>query len=247
MLRPSGEKSEWVPTGQVGEVAECTLVSKKFAALKPLELGFDLRSMSVARGDILTGKFHLTNAGTETLDVRSFVVGGEGRAGEFLSSQRIRIEGLSPKQHVSHSISTLIPSDMPKGFWAMGAEVRSSNAKLGAALVSFEVVDPFEANLRIPKDPIKAGTKEVVIQLDVKNNSRRALWGTARLSLPIGWEISKGRDTQKFGVPGTGEITTLRFGARPPLGQLGDVPVKISLTAGKETKTIEGTLHLVNP
>lgn len=247
MLKPSGEESGWMPTGQVGDVNECTLVTKKFASLKPLELGFDLRSMSVARGDVLTGKFHLTNSGGEPLDVRSFVIGGEGRAGEYLSSQRVRIEGLSPRQHISHSVSTLIPSDMPKGCWAMGAEVRSSEGKLGAALVSFQVVDPFDAELRLPKSPIKAGTKDVTIQVDITNNSRKVLWGSAKITLPVGWEIWKNRDTQQFGVPGGGGQTSVRFVAKPPLGHLGDVPVQVAIKTGKGSKTLEGTISIMNP
>lgn len=247
MLKVSNQESNWMPTGRVGDVNECTLVTKKFATLKPLELGFDLRSMSVARGDTLTGKFHLTNSGGEPLDVRSFVIGGEGRAGEYLSSQRVRIEGLAPKQHVSHPIGTLIPSDMPKGFWAMGAEVRSGNGKIGAALVSFEVVDPFDAVLRLPNSPIKAGTKEVTILVNLKNNSRKVLWGSAKITLPAGWEIWRNRHTQQFGVAAAGGETSVRFIARPPLGQLGDVPVQVAVTAGKESKILEGTLSIVNP
>lgn len=246
MLKTTADDSGWQPTSQIGDVKECTLVSKKFATLKPLEIGFDLRDDVVARGETLSGKFHLTDAGAEQLDVRSFTIGGEGRAGAYLSSQRVRLEGLAPKQHISQSVSTLIPSDMPTGCWAIGAEVRSSEDKIGAGLVSFEVVDPFDVELKIPTGDVRSDVKDVSLAVNVRNNTRHSISGTAKVTLPVGWELWRNLDTRDFGVAGNG-VTGVLFKAKPPLGELGDVAVKYEVRVGKDTKTVEGTFRVVNP
>jgi hypothetical protein len=247
LLKAAADESAWAPTNQIGDVKECTLVTKKFATLKPLEVGFDLKDTVVARGETLAGKFHLTNTGAEQIDVRSFTIGGEGKAGGYLSSQRIRLEGLAPKQHVAHGISTLIPSDMPVGCWAIGAEVRSSSDKMGAGLVSFEVVDPFDVELKIPLGDVRSDVKDVSLAVNVKNNMRRRMSGRAKITLPTGWELWRNLDTRDFGVSEDGGVTGVVFKAKPPLGELGDVPVKIEVTMGKDTKTVEGRLRVVNP
>lgn len=247
MLRTVADEAGWVPSNQVGDVKECTLVSKKFATLKPLELGFDLRESVVARGDTLSGRFHLTNSGTEQLDVRSFVIGGEGNAAEHLSSQRVRLEGLDPRQHISHNTSTLVPSDMPIGSWAIGAEVRSTTDKVGAGLVSFEVVDPFDLDLRIPTGDVRADVKDVTFAVNVTNNMMRGISGTAKITLPVGWELWRNLHTRDFNVLGGRGVIGVSFKAKPPLGEMGNVPVKIEVTVGKETKVAEGTIRIVNP
>ena len=124
-VKTAAEDNGWILSGSPGDTRECTLVSKKFASLKPLNLGFDLLDARVARGEEIVGKFHLTNAGVDTLDLRSFVLAGEGKGSDYLSSLKIRLEGLPPKKHISHEIRSVIPSDMPLGSWALGAEVKS--------------------------------------------------------------------------------------------------------------------------
>ncbi|MDH7601235.1 MAG: hypothetical protein QHI38_03705 [Armatimonadota bacterium] len=239
-VKTSPDETAWVPTSLLGDVAHCVLVVKKFASLKPLVLGFDLKETSVARGDTLVGRFHMTNTGTETLDVRSFVIAGEGKAGAYLNSERIRLEGLPPKKHYAHDTSTIIPSDMPVGSWALGAEVRSEDARLGGALVSFDVVEPFEIELNLPSE-VPADTTSVTIQVAVRNNTRKAARGRAKIILPVGWELVKNADTREFIANPRGSTAFATFKAKPPIGELGKVPVKAEVTIGGETKIVEGS------
>ena len=245
-VKTQADESSWIPTSQLGDIRECTLVTKKFAALKPLELGFDLRDSVVARGEDLTARFHLTNGGTESIDARHFVIAGEGRAGDYLSSQKIRIEGLPAKKHVAHNIRTLIPTDMPVGAWALGAEVSSGENRLGAALVSFEVVDPFVAELRLPSAEVRADVKDVTFGVVIKNNRRNTIRGKAKITLPVGWELWRSADTRDFSVSGGG-IASVSFKAKPPLGEIGVVPVRVEVSSEREVKTLEGKFTMVNP
>ncbi len=241
------DESGWVPTDLVGDVRECSLVTRKLASLKPLVLGFELKDSTVARGEELVGRFHLTNGGMETLDARNYVIAGEGKAGAYLSSERIRIEGLPPKKHISREFRTVVPADMPVGSWTLGAEVRSASARLGGALISFDVVDPFEAELRLPSADVRADVKDVTFQVVVKNNTRRAIRGKAKVTLPVGWELWRNADTREFEARPRGSITFATFKAKPPLGEMGTVPVKAEVTVGSETKTVEGKFVVVNP
>jgi len=244
-VKTAPEGTDWVPTSLLGDVAHCTLVAKKFASLKPLVLGFDLKDTAVAHGETLVGRFHMTNSGTETLDVRSFVIAGEGKAGAYLSSERIRLEGLPPKKHIAHDTRTVIPTEMPVGSWALGAEVRSAEEKLGAALVSFDVVEPFETELRVPTGEVSANTSDVTIQVAVKNNTRKPARGKVKISLPVGWELAKNADTREFIVNPRGSVAYATFKAKPPIGELGKVPVKAEITIGGQTKTIESHFTVV--
>jgi len=245
-VKLSAEESDWMPTNQAGEVKQCKLVTKKFATLKPLDIGFDLRDSVVTRGEDLVGRFHLTNAGTETIDTRYFVIAGEGKAGDYLSSYKVRIEPLPPKKHLAHDVRTLIPTDMPVGSWVMGAEVSSGDGRLGAALVSFDVVDPFNAELRLPAGDVRADVKDVTFGIAITNNCRRTLRGTAKISLPVGWELWRNMDSREFSVPGR-SMTTVMFKAKPPLGELGNVPVKAEVISDREIKVLEGNITIVNP
>lgn len=236
----------WVPTPQLGDTKECTLVTKKFASLKPLELGFDLRYGRIARGEELIGRFHLANSGNETVDTRTLVVAGEGKAGDYLSSEKMRMEGLAPKKHLSHDVRSLIPSDMCVGSWAIGAEVRSGTERLGSALVSFDVVEPFEIELRLPPKDVRADVKDVTFGVAIRNNMRHDIRGTAKITLPIGWELWRNADMREFVVPNDAS-SSATFKAKPPLGVLGDVSVKVQVTVNGQTKTAEGKIFIVNP
>ena len=247
-VKSTPEDAGWVPSNQIGDVRDCRLVTRKFAALKPLVLGFDLKDTSVARGEELVGRFHLTNGGSESLDAASYVVAGEGKAGGYLSSERIRIEGLPPKKHISREIRTVVPAGMPTGSWALGAEVRSAaDTRLGGALISFEVVDPFDVELRLPTTDVRADVKDVTFQVVVRNNTRRAIRGKAKFVLPIGWEIWRNADTRDFAAGPRGSTAFAVFKAKPPLGEMGSVPVKTIVTVGTESKTVEGKFNMVNP
>ncbi len=245
-VKTTADDSGWVPTSQLGDVKECSLVAKKTATLKPLVVDFDIKYPRVARGEDLVGRFHLTNSGAETVDARSFVIAGEGKAGDYLSSQRIRMEGLAPKQHVAHDFRTLIPSDMPVGCWALGAEVSSANAKLGAALASFEVVDPFDAELRLPLGDVRADVKDVTFGVLIRNNGRHSIRAKAKITLPVGWELWRNMDSREVYVGG-GDSTSVSFKAKPPIGEMGAVPVSVEVSSGRDVKTLEGKISIVNP
>ncbi len=243
-VKTAAEDNGWILSGSPGDTRECTLVSKKFASLKPLNLGFDLLDARVARGEEIVGKFHLTNAGVDTLDLRSFVLAGEGKGSDYLSSLKIRLEGLPPKKHISHEIRSVIPSDMPLGSWALGAEVKSVDGKMGAALVSFEVVEPFSVALRLPDKPVPTSAKDVTIGVVITNNMRREVRGQANILLPAGWELWKNESKREFRASGEG-LTTVSYKCKPPLGALSEVPVKVDVTINGKTVSAEGKFSLV--
>gem|GEM_PF-970680 len=243
--RTGSDEASWIASGAPGDTKESTLVTKKFASLKPLDLGFDLRDERVARGDELVGKFHLTNIGAETVDVRSFVIAGEGKGGDFMSSEKVRMDGLLPRKHVSHDISSIIPKEMPLGSWAIGAEVNSADGKLGGALVSFEVVEPFEVWLSLPDKPIKSTVKDVTVAVDIRNNRRGSVRGDAKITMPSGWELWKNADKREFHASGKG-VTSVLFKSSPPLGALGNIPVKVEVTIDGKTVTAEGSFSMVS-
>ncbi len=243
--RTGSDEASWIASGAPGDTKESTLVTKKIASLKPLMLGFDLRDERIARGEELVGKFHLTNAGAETIDARSFVIAGEGTAGGYMSSEKVRMEGLAPRKHVSHDFVSIIPTDMPLGSWAIGAEVKSDDGKLGGALVSFEVVKPFEVELRLPDKPVKSAVKDVTMAVVVRNNRRSSIRGQAKITMPGGWELWKNADTRDFQAAAK-SVTSASFKASPPLGALGDVPVKAEVTVDGETVTVDGSFTMVS-
>ena len=237
--RTGSDEASWIGSGAPGDAKESTLVSKKIASLKPLALGFDLRDNRIARGEELVAKFHMTNAGADTIDVRDFVIAGEGKAGEFLSSQKVRMEGLAPKRHISHDIRSVIPTDMPLGSWAIGAEVNSAAGKLGGALISFDVVEPFEVELRLPEKPVSPSVKDVTIGVAIRNNMRGRVRGEAKITMPDGWELWKNENKREFSASGE-SVTSVTFKCKQPLGALNDIPVKVDVTINGKTVTTEG-------
>lgn len=243
--RTGSDEASWIASGSPGDTKESTLVTKKIASLKPLALGFDLRDAKIARGDELVAKFHLTNIGAETVDVRSFVIAGEGKAGAYLSSEKLRMEGLVPKKHLTHDVRSVIPMDMPLGSWALGAEVNSADGKLGGALVSFDVVEPFEVALRLPNEPVKASVKDVTVGVVITNNMRGRARGETKITMPVGWELWKNEDKREFSASGR-SLTTVTFKMKPPLGALGDIPVKVDVTINGKTATAEGQFTMVS-
>ncbi len=245
-VKTDPQEDAWIPADAPGDTRPCVLVAKKIAALKPLRLGFDLLDYRLARGDELVGKFHLTNSGTDPVDVRTFVIAGEGKAGDYLSSERIRIEGLPPGKHISREIKSIIPSDMALGSWAIGAEVRSDESRLGGALVSFEVVEPFDVRLSLPGTPVRTDVKDVTFGAVVDNNLRRSLRGTVKITLPVGWELWKDADTRDFSARAESS-SSVAFKAKPPLGALGSVPVSVEVTADGITQKAESFFEMVSP
>ncbi len=240
----------WIPANMGGDRREClscTLMSKKSAALNPLLVDMDVRTPRIARTEDLYVRFSMINNGTESVNARTYVLAGEGKSSGYLGSKKVRLEGLATKGKVFDEISTTIPSDMPLGSWAFGGEVRSDSAKIGAVIASFEVVDQWEAWLKLPSNDVSTHSKTVVIALQVRNNLRRPIRGTAKITLPLGWELYKNADTRQFEVSSISGVTTVKFTATPPLGVLGAVPVKIEVSSRGITKTVEGSINMVLP
>ncbi len=240
----------WTPDNVAGAKREClggTLLSKKSAALNPLLVDMDVRTPKIARTEDLFVRFSMINNGTESVNARTYILAGEGKSATFLGSKKVRMEGLPAKGKVFDEISTNIPSDMPLGNWAFGGEVRSDSAKIGAVIASFEVVDQWDASLKLPTKDISTHSKNVVIALEVRNNLRRPIRGTAKITLPLGWELYKNVDTKQFDVSSISGVTTVKFSATPPLGVLGAVPVKIEVSSRGINKTLEGSFNMVLP
>ena len=245
-LKADGSAGAWIPAGEVGQTNECTLVSKKIASFKPLDVGFDLRDCKIARGEELLGKFHLTNNGTENVDVKNVVIAGEGRSGEYLSSEKVRFDGISAKRHVSSEIKSVIPLDMPLGSWAIGAEVKTADNRVGGALVSFEIVEAYDLQLNLPTKPVPANAKDVTMSVVVRNNCRHSIRGNVKITMPEGWELWKNAGSKEFAIASQDAITSVTFKAKPPIGASGKIPVKIEVDSEVLKKSIEGSFDLTN-
>ncbi|MCE5321892.1 hypothetical protein LLG46_01095 [bacterium] len=245
-VNAGSDETGWVPNNELGDTKECTLVSKKIASLKPLQLGFDLRDSVIARGDDIVAKFHLTNNGNETVDVKSFIIAGEGRSGKYLSSEMVRVDNLPPGKHIANEYRTKLLSGMSVGSWALGAEVKSGNGRLGSALVSFDVVEPFDIDLKLPNKDVRADVKDVTVGVKIHNNRREGISGVAKIVFPTGWEMWRDIDTRDFRAAARSDAG-VSFKAKPPLGAIGDVPVKVVVECNGETKTTDGTIRIVNP
>ena len=240
----------WTPANVAGDKREClacSLVSKISASLNPLVVDMDVRTPRIARSEELFVRFSLVNSGAESVNARSYVLAGEGRSSAYLGSKTLRMEGLATKGKVFDDFSTTIPSDMPLGSWAFGGEVRSDTAKIGAVIGSFEVVEQWEAWLKSPTKDVSTHSKTVAIVVEVRNNLRRGIRGTAKITLPEGWELYRNLDTRQFDVTSISGVTTVTFRATPPLGVLGMVPVKIEISSRGITKVIEGGFNMVVP
>jgi hypothetical protein len=240
-------ESDWIPASSPGDTRECTLVDKKIASLKPIVLGFDMAYSKIARGDDIVARFHITNSGNERVDVRSFVIGGEGMANDYLSSAKVRMEGIAPKQHLSQEYRSVVLSNMPLGNWALGAEVMSGDKRIGGALASFEVVEPYELKIVSPTASVRTDVKDVSFTVQIVNYRRDEIHGTAKITLPPGWQLWKDKSSYDFVALGKERISAVLFKAKPPLGVIGDVPFKIDVSADGVSKSVEGTVKLVNP
>lgn len=232
----------WCPSQEIGDIQDCTLVTEKYASLKPVELSFGLRDDRVARGDEVGGKLYVNNRGDSDIDAKFVVLGGEGLASDILSSQKIRLAGIRAKDRTVQEIRSVIPIDMRLGYWALGAEVRSEGERLGSALASFEVVEPFDLELRLPGGPLKADTRELTFSVGVKSNCRDRIRGTATITLPQGWELDRNGATKDFVITIGHGATPIIFRAKPPIGASGEVPVKFSVTSRGRTLTEEGRI-----
>ncbi len=231
--------------GTVERPSECTLVTKKVAGMGNLDLDFAIADDMIARGDTLEAKFVMKNKGDEDAAVSGVVIAGEGLSENFISSRKSVYNSLKSGKKAVESIKSVIPQNMPLGAWAVGAEVLSGDQRLGAGIMSFEVVEPFDLDTVLPVKDVTSDSNEITVKVKVKNYRRSKLYGTAKLVMPEGWECAAAE--KKFTVSSKGSAVSVAFKVKPPLGVVGKVPVKFTVTADNVTKEVEGSFNVVAP
>lgn len=243
-VKPNAENAQWIPSGEIGETDNCNYVTKKIVSLKPLSIGFDLRDCKIARGEDLIGKFYLTNDSIDSVNVKDFVIAGEGRSSDYLSSEKIRLDNLAKKQHISEEFKSIIPSDMPLGTWVVGSEVKSNDKRLGGVLISFDVVDVYDAKLVLPDKAIDSNTKEVTADIDITNNTKKTLRGETKIIVPDGWELWKNVNKKEFTIQGEDVQSSVTFKMKPPIGAKGIIPIEVDVNADGVTKKLSGNINI---
>lgn len=249
-VRTATDENSWIPETVRAETKQCvksTLVSRKAAVLSPLTINFGVKDAKVAQGEDITCVLQINNPGAEAVDVRNITMAGDGLAAAYMDSIMKRQEGIEPKKQIKEEMKSSIPKAMPLGCWVVGAEIRSATNKLGAALASFEVMEQFEATLRLPKNDITTTDKEVTISVAVKNNMRKPLWGNVKVTLPMGWEFRSGISSRDYTVRTRYGEALISFRAQPPIGALGDIPISVSITGADTARELTGTMRVVTP
>lgn len=249
-VRQQADDNSWIPNAVSAERKECvksTLVTKKWSALSPITLNFGVKDPRVARGEDLAAVLQISNTDTQTADVRTITISGNGPSASYLDSVQRRVEGVPAGKTVREEMRSNVPKNMPLGTWVIGTEIRSNDQKLGAGLASFDVLEPYDAELRLPKGDVNSDAKDVNITVIVRNNTRRSLWGNAKVTLPLGWEFSKGINQREYTIHTRDSETAVVFKARPPIGALGDIPVSVSVSGGNVETTLEGSFRVVTP
>jgi len=249
-VRTGTDENSWVPDSVRADTKQCvksTLVTRKWSALAPLVINFGIRDPRVARGEDVTALLQLSNPGTQTVDVKAITLAGDGASAGYLDSLQKRAEGLAPKKIIKEDMQGSIPKSMPLGTWVIGTEIRSGDQKLGAALASFDVLDQFESELRLPKGDVITNSDEVTISVMIKNNMRKPLWGKVKVTLPLGWELRRGIDMREYTIRTRNGETAVLFKVKPPIGALGVIPVKAEVTGEDSKQVLEGTFKVVTP
>lgn len=248
-LRPSVEGAPWKPMAVLGDVEPCVLSNRKAVATDQMDMSIELRDYKVVSGQTLEAKLFLKNTSTQPLPVDCFVIGGDGRAAKFLNSAKIRVEGLAGGATAKHKFETRIPSDMPTGSWALGAEARSETGRMGAALASFEVVKPYEITMNVGDDPLILGSKsETTVRVKMKNNAPDRALGEMIITLPEGWRLKPNLRVRKFEISGEDRSEEVKFRIVPPVGVApGDATVKVDVKINGETFSLGKNLTVVAP
>jgi len=238
-IRSGGEDASWIPSVTLGDVEECVLVDTKSAALQPLQIHLQARDSKVSQGEDVAARLFLRNDGPETIEANVFVVGGEGKAAQYLNSEMIRIEGLEPHKLIRHNFKSRIPSSMPEGFWALGAELKAGNNRIGGALASFQVVKPYEVTLDVGQETIAADGKFHRIRVTIRNNTSRSAYGQAKITLPEGWQVAKSLYIRKFHIEREDGTEEIRFEVKPPqITEPTKATISVEVTVGKESVTV---------
>ena len=137
----------------------------------------------------------------------------------------MRVDALPGGKQYVHEFRSIIPDDTPLGSWAVGAEVQSENSRLGGALVSFDVVDKYEVEVRLPGKDVSSDGRGLGIPVSITNNLQRDIHGTAKITLPPGWELWRSADTRNFAVSRQSTDLVV-FRAKPPVGAAGRAAVR---------------------
>lgn len=242
-IRSGSSDAAWIPQAVMGDVQDCVLVENKSAALEPLQVHLQVRDTRIARGEEVEGRLFLRNHGSEIIDANTFVIGGEGKAAPYLNSEMIRIEGLLPGKLIRHTFKSRIPSNMPLGHWALGAELRSGQNRFGGTLASFEIVEPYEVMLDVPRH-LRAGRQRLAVT--IRNNTRRPAFGRAVIQLPDGWQLIKSRDTRSFNIRHEDGVEVVNFDVDIPGNTSGGASISAEVTLNKETLVVSREVQIVD-
>jgi hypothetical protein len=228
-------------------LVQSTLVSTKSAALAPIQIEMEVRDSRLAGGEELVSKLTIRNTSKEQIDAESFVVGGEGRAAQYLNSEMIRLEGLKPGAKIKRTFRTKIPKDMVSGCWGLGAEVRGSNGRIGGTLVSFEVTSAYEVSMDAGEEPFTAGTSDWrTIKINVKNYTQYPTVGEVKITLPDGWLIQSDDDTKMISIPEEDSFYTASFKVRPiEKAKPGQAQIKAEVKIDKTVLSTSQTVEVV--
>ncbi|MDO8585995.1 MAG: hypothetical protein Q7T82_03050 [Armatimonadota bacterium] len=212
-VRPAVEGGTWTPMSPLGDVEPCSLSDQKTAAMDQLGVSMVLQDRRVVPGQKLQARLYIKNKSAQTMPLDCYVVGGDGRAAKYMDSQRVRLESLTAGQQIRHKYQSKIPSDMPSGSWALGAEVRAADGKrAGAALTSFEVVKPFEVSMDVGDDPMFLDTeKGRLISVNIKNRTPDRVLGGVTISVPEGWRLKPNLVTRRFQINAEDQSANVSF------------------------------------
>ncbi|MFQ3548395.1 MAG: hypothetical protein SNJ70_01420 [Armatimonadota bacterium] len=225
---------------------ESEFVDKKVAALNPIEIKIELRDKIIAKGEELQGKFSIKNNGSNPIPIDSVIMSGEGRAAPLMNSQKIILESIEPGKTWSRNYSSIIPATMPNATWVIGAEARHNSNRLGGAMIAFDVVDPYDISLILPKVPIEINTKEIEISIQIRNNTKGSIRGKTILTLPLGWEIHKSNPEREFRISRR-SVAETKYKVVPPLGAIGNIPVNAKVIIGNYEEELDGNFEMSEP
>ncbi|MDO8684693.1 MAG: hypothetical protein Q7N50_14605 [Armatimonadota bacterium] len=250
-LKQAVEGAAWAPMTALGDVEACCLSDNKASSMDQMEIKLVLADTKVNPGQTLSAKLYIKNNSAQSMPFESFVIGGDGRAAKFLNSEKIRMEGLEPGKTIKHKFESKIPSDMPVGFWAIGAEVRNSGSaseRAGAALASFEVVKPFVIELDCGEGPmVLGGQSERTVCVKILNQTPGRALGEVTITLPDGWRLKPNLLTRRFEIRGEDQTGAVSFKIRPPADAMrGEITLKVDVKINGETYSLGQNLTLMS-
>ena len=151
--------------------------------IEGLNLDIRMKDRKLIAGQTLSLDFHADNTGTDPLAYSNFTIGGEPRVAELLNALRVRGGVLQPGKGIKWGFSTDLPETMPLGTFAVLGEMNLEDGRKACVVSSFDVVEPFEAELDTGSGPLTPGAERKIV-VSVKNNTTGPVNGTVRLVLP---------------------------------------------------------------